>query len=157
MRVEFRVKCPSQQQRCRLALTTFSFSCDEARSSRLVVASMQSFGQGQLPPDTKDLLSLHSFQEHLHLTCWNVGQTVSDELQKWFWCLSMVSWDFSLPRSEKGFQNAHRLILVITVLPCLALSSFGVPGILELTVRCRAVWNCGVQHTIELCCTVSTY
>jgi hypothetical protein len=27
----------------------------------------------------------------------------------------MVSWDFSLPRSEKEFQNAQRLSLALTV------------------------------------------
>jgi hypothetical protein len=43
-----------------LALTTFTFSCDEAWSSIVAVAPMQSFGLGQLPPDIKDLLSLHS-------------------------------------------------------------------------------------------------
>jgi hypothetical protein len=39
----------------------------------------------------------------------------------------------------------------------LSLSSFCDLGILELTVRPRALWMCGIQHTIELCCPVSTY
>jgi hypothetical protein len=46
---------------------------------------------------------------------------------------------YQVPRSEKGFQNAHRLSLALTVVLCLALSSFCDPAILELTVRPRTV------------------
>jgi hypothetical protein len=96
-------------------------------------------------------------KEYCQLTCWIIGHPGSDAFQKLFWCHSMVSQDFSLPRSEKGFQNAHRIILVLTVLPCLDLRSFCDPEILEMSVRPRTVWNCGVQPPIELCYPVSTY
>jgi hypothetical protein len=49
----------------RLALTNFSYSCDEAWNSRVAVDPIQSYGLCQLPPDTKDLLSLHSSQRIL--------------------------------------------------------------------------------------------
>jgi hypothetical protein len=47
------------------AISTSSISIDEAWSSRVAVDPMQNFGLGQLPPDIKDLVSLHSSQRTL--------------------------------------------------------------------------------------------
>jgi hypothetical protein len=83
-------------------------------------------------------------KEYCQLTCWIIGHPGSNGFQKWFWCLSMVSSDFYLPRSEKGFQNAHRISLVLTVLPCLDLSSF-----------CDPWTDCQGQNCLKLWCSAS--
>jgi hypothetical protein len=55
----------------------FSSSAVMKPGAKVAVDPMQSFGMGQLPPDSKDLISLHGYKRICAVDLLNCGQPVS--------------------------------------------------------------------------------
>jgi hypothetical protein len=111
MRGEFRIKCLLSVPQMQGLHSPFSPSAVMKPGATEAVGSMQNFGLGKMPPDTKDLISLHSSKEYVQLTCGIVGSQFLVDFRSGFGVSACCHGTFPSQGLRRGFRMHTGLVL----------------------------------------------